>query len=114
MNGSTLCVGADVHLNEIVLRAVDKAEGHEVIERFRVTNNLPGAQSAAATMAEVATRLGYTRIEVGWEATGMLWIPFHRLIAVLGSQVRCLESHPQSALLPGAFQGSGRPLNHAA
>ena len=26
----TLCVGADVHLDEIVLCAVDKAESHEV------------------------------------------------------------------------------------
>jgi hypothetical protein len=33
----TLCVGADVHLDEIVLRAVNKALGHEVLERFRVT-----------------------------------------------------------------------------
>jgi transposase len=78
MKGSTLCVGADVHLDKIALCVVDKANGHEVIERFRVTNNLPGAQAAAATIAEVATRLGYRRIEIGWESTGMLWIPFHR------------------------------------
>jgi transposase len=77
----TLCVGADVHLKEIVLRAVDKALGHEVLERFRVTNNLPGAQAAAATIAQAATDLGYTRIEIGWEATGMLWIPFHRCLS---------------------------------
>jgi hypothetical protein len=32
----TLCVGADVHLDEIVLRMVDKADGHEVVKRFRV------------------------------------------------------------------------------
>ena len=81
MYSPTLSVGADVHLDEIVLRAVDKLGGHEVIERFRVTNNLPGAQSAAATVAEVATRLGYTRVEIGWEATGMLWIPFHRFLS---------------------------------
>jgi len=77
----TLCVGADVHLDEIVLRAVDKALGHEVLQRFRVTNNLPGAQAAAATLAQVAADLGYTRIEIGWEATGMLWIPFHRYLS---------------------------------
>jgi transposase len=77
----TLCVGADVHQDEIVLRAVDKAQGHEVLQRFRVTNNLPGAQSAAATIAQVATELGYSRIEIGWEATGMLWIPFHRYLS---------------------------------
>ena len=62
----TLCVGADVHLDEIVLRAVDKILGHEVLERFRVPNNLPGAQSAAATIAQAATELSYARIEIGW------------------------------------------------
>jgi transposase len=77
----TLCVGADVHLDEIVLRAVDKALGHEVLERFRVTNNFPGAQLAASTIAQAATDLGYARIEVGWESTGMLWIPFHRYLS---------------------------------
>ena len=77
----TLCVGADVHLDEIVLRAVDKALGHEVLERFRVTNNLPGAQRAAATIAQTAMDLGYARIEIGWESTGMLWIPFHRYLS---------------------------------
>jgi len=81
MNASTLCVGADVHLDEIVLRAVDKVSGREVLQRFRVTNNLPGAQSAAATIAQAASRWGYTHIEIGCEATGMLWIPFHRLLS---------------------------------
>jgi transposase len=77
----TLCVGADVHLDEIVLRAVDKALGHEVLERFRVTNNLPGAQLAATTIAQTAMDSGYARIEIGWESTGMLWIPFHRYLS---------------------------------
>jgi hypothetical protein len=81
MNTSTLCVGADVHLKEITLRAVDKLTSDEVIAPFNVTNNLPGAQSAASRLAEVATRLGYTHIEIGCEATGMLWIPFHRFLA---------------------------------
>ena len=81
MNNSTLCIGADIHLKDIVLRGVDKASGHEVIEPFRVTNNLPGAQSAAATIAQTATGLGYTHIEIAWEATGMLWLPFHRFLA---------------------------------
>jgi len=70
MNTSTLCVGADVHLKEITLRAVDKLTGDEVIAPFSVANNLPGAQAAAARMADVATQLGYTRIEIGCEATG--------------------------------------------
>jgi transposase len=80
MNTSTLCVGADVHLKEITLRAVDKLTSDEVMAPFNVANNLPGAQSAASCLAEVATRLGYTRIEIGCEATGMLWIPFHRFL----------------------------------
>ena len=81
MNHTTLCIGADVHLDEIVLCAVDKADGHEVTDRFRVTNNLPGAQAAATAFAELALRLGFTRIEIGWEATGMLWMPFHRYLS---------------------------------
>ena len=81
MSPSTLCVGADVHLDEIVLRAVDKADGREVVQRFRVTNNLPGAQAAAATLAQTARQGDYIRIEIGWEATGLLWVPFHRLLS---------------------------------
>jgi transposase len=81
MNRSTLCVGADVHLDEIVLCVVDQAGGHELCERFRVTNNLPGAQAAATDIAAIAARLGYACIEIGWEATGMLWIPFHRYLS---------------------------------
>jgi transposase len=88
MNRSTLCVGADVHLDEIVLCVVDKAESHEVCERFRVTNNLPGAQAAATAIAAIAASLGYARIEIGWEATGMLWIPFHRYLS------DCSQLHP--------------------
>ena len=81
MNNSTLCIGADIHLKDIVLRGVDKASGHEVIERFRVTNNLPGAQAAVVTIAQTAARLGYTDVEIAWEATGMLWLPFHCFLA---------------------------------
>jgi len=81
VNEPTLCVGADVHLDEIVLRAVDKTDGHEVLERFHVTNNLPGAQSAATTLAQAAAQKGYTHLEIGWEATGLLWVPFHRFLS---------------------------------
>jgi len=90
MNRSTLCVGADVHLDEIVLCVVDKAEGHEVCERFPVTNNLPGAQAAATAVAAIAASMGYARIEIGWEATGMLWIPFHRYLSAC-SQLQPFE-----------------------
>ena len=81
MNDSTLCVGADIHLEDIVLRGVDKASDQEVLKPCRVTNNRPGAESAAATIAQTATQLGYSRIQIGWEATGMLGIPFHRFLS---------------------------------
>lgn len=81
MNQSTLSVGADVHLKDIVLRAVDQGDGHQVIEPFSVANNLPGARSAAETIAQAATRSGYRRIQIGYEATGMLWIPFHHFLS---------------------------------
>ena len=78
MTTMTLCVGIDVHLDDLVVRAIDKADGHEVLDRFRVTNNLPGSQAVMTTLANTATQLGYTRLEVGWEATGLLWLPFHQ------------------------------------
>ena len=80
MKNSILCVGADVHLKEIVLRAVDKLTSAEVIAPFRVTNNLPGAEAAATQLVEIATSRQYTCIQIGYEATGMLWIPFHRFL----------------------------------
>ena len=81
MNDSTLCIGADIHKEDILLRGVDKAVGHEVLERFQVTNSLSGAQKAVEIIAAAATELGCGRIEIGWEATGMFWIPFHRYLS---------------------------------
>jgi hypothetical protein len=81
MKDSTLCIGADIHPQDDVLRGVDKANGHEVIERFRVTNNLPGAQLAVKIIAAAATELGCGWLAIGWEATGMLWIPFHHYLS---------------------------------
>ncbi len=68
-------------MKEIALRAVDKLTGNEVIAPFNITNNLPGAQATASRIASVATQQGYNRIEIGYEATGMLWIPFHRFLS---------------------------------
>ncbi len=48
MNQSTLRVGVDVHLDDLVVRAITKADGHEVLKRFCMTNNLPGSQTALA------------------------------------------------------------------
>lgn len=65
MNDAPLSVGADVHLKDIVLRAADHGDGHQVIEPFSVTDNLPGAQFAAATATQTATRLSYRRVQIG-------------------------------------------------
>jgi transposase len=78
MTIKTLCIGIDVHLDNLVVRAVDQADGHEVLERFRVTNNLPGCQTALTTLAQTARQQGYTCLQLGWEATGLLWLPFHQ------------------------------------
>ena len=78
MTVKTLCIGIDVHLDDLVVRAVDQTDGHEVLERFRVTNNLPGCQTALTTLAQTATQHGYTRLQIGWEATGLFWLPFHQ------------------------------------
>jgi transposase len=80
MNTPTLCVGADIHRDEIVLRGVDKASEQEIIGRLRVPNNLPGAQSAVEAISRTAAEHAYSHIQIGWEATGMLWIPFHRFL----------------------------------
>jgi hypothetical protein len=51
-NHSEFCVGADVHLDEIVLCAMDRTSGHQVADRLKVTGNLPGPQAAATTVVE--------------------------------------------------------------
>jgi hypothetical protein len=81
MNDSTLCVGTDIHLSDIVLRGVDKASGQEVLDRFRVSNNRPGAEAAVRVITNTATELGYTCLEIGWEATGMLGLPWHGFLS---------------------------------
>ena len=62
MNHSTLCIGADVHLDEIVLCVVDKADGHKVIDRSRVTNRL------AAGLAHKLRRWPLLRRPLAWAA----------------------------------------------
>jgi hypothetical protein len=80
MKGSILCVGSDIHLDKIVLGAVDKANDHEVIKAFRVTANLPRAEARATVIVQVAANVGDTRLQIGSESTGILWIPFHRYL----------------------------------
>ena len=71
MTTMTLCMGVDVHRDELVVRAVDKTDGHEVLARFRVSNNLPGCHTVLMTLAQTAVQRGFTRLAIGWEATGL-------------------------------------------
>jgi hypothetical protein len=47
-----------------------------------VTNNRPGAEAAATRIAELAITLDYTHIYVGYEATGLLWLPVYRFFSM--------------------------------
>lgn len=77
MNERTLCVGADIHLDAIVLRVLDKQTEREVHPRLRVPNNRPGADQLILTLSTFLMEQGYTHLELGWEATGLLWLPFY-------------------------------------
>jgi transposase len=71
-----LCVGGDIHQDELYLRAADKTDGHEVGKRLTVKNNRPGADQAIAHLVQLLTQHGYTQLEFGLEATGLFWLPF--------------------------------------
>jgi hypothetical protein len=75
MNPTTLCVGADIHQDNVVLRFVDKHTEAEVRARLSVPNNRPGAEQLIATLVETLQTHGYTHLELGREATGLLWLP---------------------------------------
>jgi hypothetical protein len=96
VNTSTLCIDADVH----TLRAVDELIGDEVIAPFNVADSLPGAQFAVSRLAEVVTQLGYSRIEIGYEATGMLWGPFHRPLSATPAWRGDVKAGPGARSLP--------------
>ena len=72
-----LCVGGDIHQEEVFLRATDKTDGHEVGRRLTVKNNRPGADQAIAHLVQLLTQHGYTQLEFGLEATGLFWLPFY-------------------------------------
>jgi hypothetical protein len=80
MNERTLCFGVDVHREQLVLRAADKATGRELGSLLRVPNNRLGAEQAVAWLLQLAAGtdgVGYDHLEGGLEATGLLWLPFH-------------------------------------
>jgi transposase len=81
MNQRTLCVGADIHLDTITLRLLDKQTEREVHPRLRVPNNRPGADQLIVTLSTFLMEQGYTHLELGWEATGLLWLPFSFYVA---------------------------------
>ena len=55
--------------------------------------NLPGSQTAITTLADTAAQLGYARLEIGWEATGLLWLPFHQQLVQSG-RLQALDVQP--------------------
>lgn len=71
-----LCVGGDIHQDELHLHAADKTDGHAVGKRLTVKNNRPGADQAIAHLVQLLTQHGYTQLEFGLEATGLFWLPF--------------------------------------
>jgi len=80
MDTRTLCFGVDVHRDQLVLRAADKATGLERSTLLRVPNNRLGAEQAVTWLLHLAAGtdgVGYDRLEGGLEATGLLWLPFH-------------------------------------
>ena len=77
MADSTLCVGGDIHQDELHLRATDKTDGQEVGQPLTVKNNRPGADQAIAHLVQLLTQHGYTHLEFGLEATGLFWLPFY-------------------------------------
>jgi hypothetical protein len=80
MDTRTLCFGVDVHRDQLVLRAADKATGLEQGALLRVPNNRLGAEQAVAWLLHLATGtdgVRYDHLEGGLEATGLLWLPFH-------------------------------------
>ena len=72
-----LCVGGDIHQDELHLRATDKTDGHEVGQRLTVKNNRPGADQTIMQLVQWLTQHGYTHLEFGLEATGLFWLPFY-------------------------------------
>lgn len=72
-----LCVGADVHQEELHLCAIDKTDGHLIGKRLTVKNNRPGADQTITYLSELMTQHGFTQLEFGLEATGLFWLPFY-------------------------------------
>ncbi len=77
MNESTLSVGTDVHQETLRIYLLDRLSGQPVDTPFTVPNNRFGAEQAIAMLQSTLSRHGYKRLEVGEEATGLLWFHFH-------------------------------------
>lgn len=75
------------------------ADGSEPVPRWSVPNSLPGAESLAQTVAQLAQQHSITELRVGMEATGLLWwhlAQFLRTTSVLepyAPQVYALNPH---------------------
>jgi hypothetical protein len=54
MNERTFCFGVDVHRDQLVLRAADKATGQELGSLLRAPNNRLGAEQVIAWLLHLA------------------------------------------------------------
>ncbi len=79
MTERILCFGIDVHADELVVRAADKASGKEIGPPLTVRNNRLGAEQLVTWLGQAAAQLGEGAIclEGGLEATGVLWLPLY-------------------------------------
>jgi transposase len=80
MNESTLCVGVDVHQDTLVLYPLDKTSEQPVGTPLTVPNNRFGADEAIATLLQLLSQHGYTRLQLAMEASGLFWLPFYNAV----------------------------------
>ncbi len=82
MTEQVVCFGIDVHAENLVVRAADKASGQEIGPALTVRNNRLGAQQLVTWLEQAATRRGEgpIRLEGGLEATGVLWMPLYTFL----------------------------------
>jgi hypothetical protein len=65
----------------VVLPFLDKVAEAELRPPLRVPNNRTGADHLITVLSQTLCAHGYTRLELGWEATGLLWLPLYAYLA---------------------------------
>jgi transposase len=70
--GTPALLGLDISKAEVVACLL-LSDGREVVPRFAVPNNQPGAQALAERVAGLASAHGFGRLRIGLEATSLYW-----------------------------------------